>query len=63
MGPCKNHYSAIFWQIMDRFGYETLPDDLGDSKIHCLENVMTTCLAFRDFFDNLYVWLAATVRR
>ena len=63
MGPDKNDYSTIFWEIMQRFGHETLSDDLSGSKVYRLENVMTTCPGFHHFFDELYIWLAATVRR
>ncbi|KIM47226.1 hypothetical protein M413DRAFT_64063 [Hebeloma cylindrosporum] len=48
------------WAVMERFGYDTLPDDLNGSKIHRLENVMTLASDVHHYFDQLSIWFAAT---
>jgi len=50
------------WAVMQRFGYESLPDELNGSKVHRLENVMTLVAALHTEFDQLNIWFVATVR-
>jgi hypothetical protein len=50
------------WAIMNRFGYDELPDELNGSNIYHLENVMTLHLGFRILFDQLKIWFVPTVR-
>jgi hypothetical protein len=47
---------------MERFGYESLPNEVNEPKFHRLENVMTLVSGFRMHFDELEVWFVATVR-
>ena len=51
------------WELMRRFGYETLPDDLTGPKVHRLENVMTMDPSVHSLYDQLMIWLTATVRQ
>ena len=50
------------WAVMVRFGYTQLPNDLNGSNVHRLENVMMVVPGFHLAFDQLKVWLIATVR-
>ncbi|KAF8188976.1 hypothetical protein BJ912DRAFT_1031865 [Pholiota molesta] len=51
----KQGNAATIWDIMMRFGYGTLPEDLNGSKLHRLENVMTL-INLHESFDKLYIW-------
>ncbi len=51
------------WAVMSRFGHETLPDDLNGPNVHRLENVMTMAPNVHTLFDQLMIWLTATVRQ
>ena len=51
------------WVLMVRFGYAQLPDYLNGSNVHRLENVMTVVPGFHLAFDQLKLWLVATVCR
>ena len=59
----KRDYAASMWAVMQRFGYQSLPDDLNGSKVHRLENVMTMAPDVHHRFDELAIWFTATVRR
>ncbi|KIJ41276.1 hypothetical protein M422DRAFT_84372, partial [Sphaerobolus stellatus SS14] len=48
------------WAILQRFGYQELPEELNGSNIHCLENVITMELNVHEYFDNLDIWLTST---
>ena len=50
------------WAVMERFGCESLPDEINGPKVHRLENVMALVSGFRMHFDELRVWFVATVR-
>lgn len=50
------------WALMEHFGNTTLPDELGGTNIHRLENVMSLCVDFHSLFDDLWAWFVATVR-
>ena len=59
----KRDYAATMWAVMCRFGHDTLPDDLNGPKVHRLENVMTMVPGAHRRFDQLAIWLVATVRQ
>jgi hypothetical protein len=48
--------------MMERFGYESLRDELSGPKVHRLENVMTLSYELHTQFDRLRLWFVATVR-
>jgi hypothetical protein len=58
----QRNYAATMWGVMNRFGYEELPEQLNGSKVHRLENVMTMVTGFHLIFDQLKVWFVPTVR-
>ena len=41
------------WAVMERFGCESLPDEINGPKFHRLENVMALVSGFRMHFDEL----------
>jgi hypothetical protein len=47
---------------MQRFGYESLRDELSGPKVHRLENVMTLNYELHTDFDRLEIWFVANVR-
>jgi len=49
------------WAVMERFGYESLPQELNSPQIHRLENVMTLAPGCHSKFDQLRFWFSATV--
>jgi len=59
-GSAIRDYAATMWAVMQRFGYESLPDELNGSKVHRLENVMTLIAALHTEFDQLGIWFVAT---
>lgn len=50
------------WAGMARFGYTTFPDELNDTKIHRLENILTLQSDVHRMFDEHSIWFVATVR-
>ncbi|KIM35294.1 hypothetical protein M413DRAFT_32599 [Hebeloma cylindrosporum] len=55
----KRNYEGTMWAVMERFGYDTLPEELNGSKIHRLENVMTLSSDVHQYFDQLSIWFTA----
>jgi len=51
------------WAVMERFGYESLPQELNGPQIHRLENVMTLAPGCHLKFDQLRFWFVATVHQ
>jgi hypothetical protein len=49
------------WTVMVRFGYTSLPDELGGANVHRLENVMTLAPGVHATFGRLDIWFVATV--
>ncbi|KIM38162.1 hypothetical protein M413DRAFT_420662 [Hebeloma cylindrosporum] len=56
----ERNYAATMWAVMQRFGYESIPDELNGSRVHRLENVMTLESTVHSRFDNLAIWFVAT---
>jgi hypothetical protein len=48
--------------MLSRFGNVLYFDELNGRNIHRLENVMTMGIEYQFWFDNLMIWLEATVR-
>jgi hypothetical protein len=58
----KRNYAAAVADVLNRFGNVEFKDKLNGEKIHRLENVMTLSTKIHTFFDELNLWLEATVR-
>ena len=56
----QHNYAANAWTIMMRMGVLG-HDELNGKKIHRLENVMTMHSELHSIFDDLGLWLEATV--
>lgn len=59
--PLQNGYATSVWDVLRMFGYTNLAEELKDSKIHRLENVMTLATFPTNLFDRLFLWLVPTV--
>jgi hypothetical protein len=57
----KAEYAAKMWNIIELFGYKNLPKELNGVNIHRLENILTLEPGLHSCFDDLSLWLEATV--
>jgi len=61
-GSAKESYARLVWAVLAQFGYASVLDELNGLKVHRLENVMTMDRTLHGFFNNMDIWLVATVR-
>ncbi|KAI6155635.1 hypothetical protein BKA82DRAFT_991374 [Pisolithus tinctorius] len=59
-GSHKESYPVSVWAVLDRFGHQSIWEELNGDMIHRLENVMTMEPRIHALFDTLKVWFAET---
>jgi len=57
----QHEYAASAWAVICRMGNVLVVDELNGNDGHRLENVMTMDLGIHGLFDDLDLWLEATV--
>jgi hypothetical protein len=57
----QREYAASAWAVMCRMGNILVFDELNGNDVHRLENVMTMEMGIHGLFDELGLWLEATV--
>ncbi|KAG2007981.1 hypothetical protein CC2G_013463 [Coprinopsis cinerea AmutBmut pab1-1] len=53
----KGPWGSTVWRLPQRFGYNHILNELNDSNINRLDNVLTLAPEVRIAFDNLKIWL------
>ena len=57
----QHEYAASAWAVICRMGNVLVVDELNGNDGHRLENVMTMEMGIHGLFDDLDIWLEATV--
>ncbi|KAF9476305.1 hypothetical protein BDN70DRAFT_935166 [Pholiota conissans] len=55
-GGAKHQQSSEVWAILSMFGKSEMPLELQGNKIHRLKNIITMCIDYHLWFDDLCFW-------